>query len=191
MLDMPASQTIRAGQEISVRHALRTATADLHSRVDAAFSGPFDRDTEAYADFLQSMARSVLPLERALDAAEVEKVLPDWPARCRSAALKTDLAVFGRLLPAEAPVGRVGGEAWQLGALYVLEGSRLGAKLLLRRVLANPDPVAHRATTYLRHGEEEKLWPSFLARLEASPAVAAAPAEAVAGARAAFAAFGA
>lgn len=191
MLDMSQSTKPRLHAAVSIRHTLRAATTDLHSRVDAAFSGAFDRDTEAYADFLQALARSLLPLERSLEAAGVEKVLPDWPARRRSAALAADLVVFGRALPAEAQVGAVGGEAWQLGALYVLEGSRLGAKVLLRQVLANPDSVAHGATAYLRHGEEEKLWSSFLVTLEESSAVAAAPAEAIAGARAAFAAFGA
>jgi heme oxygenase len=73
--------------------------------------------------------------------------------------------------------------------VYVLEGSRLGGKLLLRRARANPDPPVRLATHYLAHGEGLDLWRPFLQRLEASVAVIQAPHEAVAGARAAFMTF--
>jgi heme oxygenase len=73
--------------------------------------------------------------------------------------------------------------------LYVLEGSRLGGRLLLRRTLANPDPQVRSATRYLGHGGGRDLWRPFLEQLEASTAVAAAPDTAIAGAREAFALF--
>lgn len=75
--------------------------------------------------------------------------------------------------------------------LYVLEGSRLGGKLLLRRALANPDRQMRSATRYLGHGDGRDLWRFFLERLEASPTVASAPDAAVAGARDAFSLFAA
>jgi heme oxygenase (biliverdin-IX-beta and delta-forming) len=71
----------------------------------------------------------------------------------------------------------------------VLEGSRLGGKLLLRRALGHPDVRVRAATRYLSHGAGRNLWSSFLVHLEASSAVVTAPDEAVAGARAAFALF--
>jgi heme oxygenase (biliverdin-IX-beta and delta-forming) len=177
-------------QETSVRLRLRAATADLHARVDASFSGPFEFDTAAYGDFLQALARSVLPLEQMLDMAHVERLLPDWALRRRSSLLVRDLKVLGRSIPSLTPAPLAGNDAWLFGVLYVLEGSRLGGKVLLRRVLDNPDPTARAATHYLQHGAVRNFWLNFVECLEASPCVTRAPADAIAGARAAFAMFG-
>jgi heme oxygenase len=170
---------------------LRAATSELHALVDARFSGPFDRDEEAYAGFLAALARVVVPLERALEQGGVEHVLPDWAERRRSEALANDLADLEEPLRDPMPVDPVDGEARQFGMLYVLEGSRLGGKLLLQRALAHPQQQVRSATRYLAHGADKAFWPSFVSRLESSEAVAASPDEAVAGARAAFTLFGA
>jgi hypothetical protein len=79
----------------------------------------------------------------------------------------------------------LGGEAHQFGVVYVLEGSRLGAKVLVRRLLASPDLQKTRAMRYLRHGEGLPLWRTFVERLESSAAVRRSPADAIAGAHAA------
>lgn len=184
MLDSPRSlRTARA--------LLRTATSELHARIDTALSGSFDTDLGAYTGFLQSLSRGVFPLERLFEKSGVERLLPDWPERRRAAALRQDLAALGVEAPEPADMAPAGGDAWLFGALYVLEGSRLGGKLLLKQVLANPDPRARMATAYLSQGADKALWPSFLLRLEASDAVAKSPDQAVAGARAAFVQFGA
>jgi heme oxygenase len=145
-----------------------------------------------YIDFLRASAAAVLPLEQGLAAARVHEILPDWDARARATALRGDLAALGVRAPiAHMEVPAVGGEARQFGMLYVLEGSRLGAKMLARNAQASADPRIRAATRYLRHGEGQRFWPSFLERLEASAATAQAPHEAVAGALKAFALFGA
>lgn len=78
--------------------------------------------------------------------------------------------------------------AFGAGLLYVLEGSRLGARVLARRVRrAGSDlPLA-----YLAHGEDEDLWRSFLTWLEARPKVGLRTDEAEAGARYGFRCFSA
>lgn len=169
---------------------LRAATADLHAEVDARFAGSFEGDTADYAGFLSAMAAVLLPLERALEGANVHRAVPDWDQRRRACLLLDDLQALGAAPPRELDPPSVGGEARQLGIVYVLEGSRLGGKLLLRRALGHPDARVRTATRYLSHGAGRDLWSSFLLRLEASPAVNGAPDEAVAGARAAFALFG-
>ena len=174
---------------ISSRELLRRATADLHARIDASLSGQFDTDTPAYTDFLMALARAILPLEDALEKAGVHRLLPDWRERRRSKELQHDLARLGMRVPPLAPIPSIDSAAWQFGALYVLEGSRLGGKFLLRRVLANSDAVVREATRYLKHGADRPLWPTFVQRLESSPDVKQAPADAVAGARAAFTLF--
>jgi heme oxygenase len=63
------------------------------------------------------------------------------------------------------------------GILYVLEGSRLGAQLLLEQVLASDDENVRNASAYLRHGQSgpsgeavPNLWRSFLQQLETNDA---------------------
>jgi heme oxygenase len=166
---------------------LRAATADLHAAVDARFSGSFE-SVATYAAFLAALASALVPLERALEASGIGRALPDWPRRRRADVLLADLAILGATLPALAQPPDVRGEARQFGVAYVLEGSRLGGKLLLRRALGHADPSVRAATGYLSQGTGD-LWPSFIAQLDTSPAVRRAPAEAIAGARLAFSLF--
>ena len=50
--------------------------------------------------------------------------------------------------------------------MYVLEGSRLGAQVLLKSVARSSDAAVAQATAYLSHGAGRHLWQSFLALLE-------------------------
>jgi heme oxygenase len=50
--------------------------------------------------------------------------------------------------------------------MYVLEGSRLGAQILLKRVAQSTDLVVATTTGYLGHGAGQHLWRSFLVMLE-------------------------
>lgn len=176
--------------QTSARQMLRAATADLHARVDARFAGSVMGTFAEYRAFLCSMATVILPLERALERAAIDTVMPDWSERRRAAHLLEDLETLGVSALRETDAPAVGSEARQLGMVYVLEGSRLGGKLLLRRALAHGDSQIRTATRYLSHGAGHDFWGSFLVRLEGSAAVARAPHEAVAGARAVFTQFG-
>jgi heme oxygenase len=169
---------------------LRSATAADHADVDRRFSALIAQGHSGYSEFLRRSAAAIGPLERALVDGCVEAVLPDWQERSRAAALREDLADLDLAWPAETGQQPLTGEALQFGVLYVLEGSRLGAKVLVRRLLGGPNRPAH-PVRYLRHGEGRPFWQTFLKRLEASVAVRRAPAEAIAGARTAFARFGA
>ncbi len=148
-------------------------------------SAPLGEGQAGYRRFLLCSAKALLPIETALEEAGVEASLPDWPQRTRASALRLDLADLCASVPASngrfAPVD-ITNEAFQWGALYVLEGSRLGARYLSRQI---PQHVPAR---YMRHGEGLPLWPSFLERLETSRA-AQEPGAAEAGARAAFLSF--
>ena len=118
------------------RHALRAATADDHARVDQAF-GAFDLTArDGYARFLRAQAEAFLPVEAAIDAAWPVAFVPDWPARRRADALRDDLAALGIPLVASAPPPLFRDREEILGAIYVLEGSRLGGKMLARSVPA-------------------------------------------------------
>ncbi|GAA3996661.1 hypothetical protein GCM10022211_02180 [Sphingomonas humi] len=76
-----------------------------------------------------------------------------------------------------------------MGALYVLEGSRLGGAILARHVGAAADPRCRTATRYLLHGEGERLWPSFVSYFNASDVVRHSLPEVIAAARHTFSLF--
>ncbi|MBR0926409.1 biliverdin-producing heme oxygenase [Bradyrhizobium diazoefficiens] len=168
-----------------LRERLRDATAAAHRELDAQLSS-FDLTVlTGYRRFLQASAGALLPLEAALVVAGVTDIFPDWPERARSAAIAADLGRLGSAAPSPVSVLPLtpGG---LLGTMYVLEGSRLGAKFLLKEVAEAADPRISAATLYLRHGAGQRLWQSFLAKLESE---ACDEVEVIAAARMAFAAF--
>ena len=163
------------------RKALRDGTAEAHDRVDAAFAGFDLTDRAGYAAFLRAHAEVLLPLEDALDAAGAERIIADWPERRRSALLKEDLAFLppprhpregGHPDSQAAPSATLnprlrGDDDWGLdndaaiaGALYVIEGSRLGGRFLARQ-LPHGFP-----REFLDANQEPARWRNLLDRLE-------------------------
>jgi heme oxygenase len=149
----------------SLRHWLRAHTAAAHARLDAQLSGLGLSTPAGYRQFLEANAAALLPLEAALVESGVARVFPDWGARTRSEAIRADLGRMGGMVrPLPAPT--LFGFEQALGAMYVLEGSRLGARVILRQIRASGVCSVTGATAYLRHGDGQPLWPSFLAELE-------------------------
>ncbi len=155
---------------------LREATRPLHERVEAAFARFDLTRPDGYAAFLAAQARAFLGLEAILDTGELARHLPDWPSRRRSAALIADLAEFGIAPPDALPAPALEGLPAQFGAAYVLEGSRLGGRILLRMVEEHGDDVSRRATRFLspeRSVESEHAangapsWPRFRDMMDA------------------------
>lgn len=179
--DATAAETIRPE---TARAWLRRQTADAHAEVDRLF-GRFDlTDRGQYAAFLAVHAAALLPLEQWLET-RAGQVIADWPARRRAPHLRADLAALGRApAPPAASLPFSGGEtpAAIAGLLYVLEGSRLGGRMLARLL-----PVGF-PRAYLDPAEAPS-WPGFLALLDERLATPAARAEAGRAALAAFACF--
>ena len=145
------------------RQHLRQATATMHQQVDRAFSAFQLTEAAGYRGFLCAHARVLLPLEQVLDEAEAAQLLADWPQRRRSAALRADLADLAVMPPPALVIDRPADEGALWGLLYVLEGSRLGGRVLAERVRrADPDQPLR----YLSHGNTAPLWPRFLERLQ-------------------------
>lgn len=131
---------------------------------------------------------AVLPLEAALARSGVERLFPDWPSRSRSRALSSDIAHLGMSMRLFPTLPRLDFEDI-LGTMYVLEGSRLGARFLLARVQQSPDPTVASTSAYLSHGAGLQLWRSFLGLLEQHAAELDDPAKAIAAARWTFRLF--
>jgi heme oxygenase len=150
-------------------------SAQAHERVDAAFGRFSLTDPSGYRYFLQAHGAVFPVCERALAASGAADLLADWPSRVRSPALLADLETVGAAPGPEIPDLPPLSPASAFGMMYVLEGSRLGGAVLARRLLTNPDERCRNASRYLLHGEGLRLWPNFVAAMEASPHVAQDP----------------
>ncbi|WBH16040.1 biliverdin-producing heme oxygenase [Sphingomonas radiodurans] len=128
---------------MSATSLLRSRTAPAHEAVDGAFAEYDLADRASYSQFLVSHARA-LPLAEAM-AVRV------WPAlRPRTPLLLADCAALGVTVdvpaePIEQPRVETDAEHW--GALYVVEGSRLGGGMLAGRV-GEGLPRAYLAATH-------------------------------------------
>ena len=121
---------------MKARAALRAATAEEHERVDRLFSQLDLARAEDYRRFLLAQASAFLPIEAKLDEMGAAELVEDWPLRRRGDALRVDLADLGEALPAPLAAPEFGDPSAMLGAIYVLEGSRLGGALLKRSIPA-------------------------------------------------------
>lgn len=169
---------------------LRDATHEAHATLDKAL---MDRDSFAslagYAPFLtmqHAFHRDIdaLYADRALGAA-----FPGLAARRRLPLLEQDLADLG-LTPVPAAPAFDGPVpfATALGWLYVAEGSNLGAAVLRKLVarIGLSDTFGARHLAPAQEGPAAH-WRAFVEVLDALPLSSEEEAQAIAGARAAFA----
>lgn len=153
--------------EISLHERLRAATTESHAALDARVSGWRIGTPLGYGAFLSASAAALAPLELGLERAGVADWLPDWDHRARRDALARDLAALGLDAPSSRAAA-VPSRDFGAGLLYVLEGSRLGARFLARQVRAAD---ADLPLAYLTHGEGGDPWRSFLTWLDSIPKV--------------------
>jgi heme oxygenase len=158
------------------------------------------RRLDDYRTFLEISAAALLPLEAALVSSHVERFFPDWDRRSRSGAILADLARLGEIARRSSTSKELGinelglnelGLGGILGTMYVLEGSRLGARVLLRQASQSALPEVQEARAYLSHGAGLNLWQSFLTALESHGARLHDDRAAVRAARCAFDLFAA
>ena len=139
---------------------------------------------------LQAIFKGVSLVEAKLERSGVQYLLPDWPLRRRTDAIATDLTGLGanaerdKQRPAEAYTPD---QAW--GALYVLEGSRMGARMLCEQVLNSEDTLSIANMRYLTHGRYTSFWRDFLTALDQAADDGLILSAAVEGASDAFGAF--
>ncbi|HZF76324.1 MAG TPA: biliverdin-producing heme oxygenase [Acetobacteraceae bacterium] len=126
----------RATLASPLSHRLREGTAAAHARAEMGmWPESATSDPATYARWLSRHLGLIAPFEVVIEthAAFLAALGADPLPRARRGLLRRDLAMLG--MPEECPAPApplTGAEA--LGALYVLEGSRLGGRVLLRRV---------------------------------------------------------
>ncbi|MBB3102103.1 biliverdin-producing heme oxygenase [Azomonas macrocytogenes] len=150
----------------SLRTRLREISVAWHVQADGAFSS-FPLDTQdGYRRFLEAHALALVPLEEALERRGIGRLLPDWMERRRRFVLTEDIQVLGGQIPTPARVELPENDAWLWGVAYVLEGSRMGSRMLGKKIHESDNAWAKKATGYLTHRQDEAIWPKFVACLE-------------------------
>jgi heme oxygenase len=156
------------------RHVeLRRTTAALHQELDGIvdredFFGSVDR----YASYLARLHLFHGRVE-PLIAGSGDPAMQEWLHGDRVGWLAADLRDLGRTPPSAGPeepgaLPSLPSPAARLGALYVIVGSALGARMLVRR-LDRLDMPAGGAARYLSGLGAFDRWKAFLAHLEAAP----------------------
>ena len=147
------------------RFALRELTRDDHERLDSLV-GEFT-DESAYVRYLQGMAAFRGSVERRLAEIEYPQGFGSWRPGLIAAELKQDLQDLGQdtqgiAAPFDLPVDGDG----LLGVLYVLEGSSLGARLLVRRAAELGFSAGHGARHLAAQTSRPESWASFVTLLD-------------------------
>lgn len=179
-----------ATRSAGLASSLRTATRTTHDSVDSAFPQGLD-SPDTYFRYLTAM----LPLVQWLH----DSWRPEWdehsawhpPVRLQQ--LRDDLAHLARSVAPVVPVSEyapapAGSMAEWLGGCYVVEGSALGARLLVRDLdrLQPRHPHLAGARSFLNaHIADSRRWARFRNALDSLPDSAASAA--LRGARRGFA----
>jgi heme oxygenase len=152
-----------------VRSGLRARTAAAHARLDRSIEACCLGAPPDLRRLLAVHCAALGAIVPALERAGAARLFPGWDGRSRLSALEADLAELGAdrpRRPGAAPSFPSHQEVW--GALYAVEGSRLGNRVLLRRLAEHGSDLGQRATRFLAHRPEDAAaWPRLLARIEA------------------------
>ena len=158
---------------------LRERTRESHSAAERAMHLEWRlASIQGYVELLQALARVHGAFEQCLANFDWTQLGIDFEERKRMRWLAEDLAAFGARIatpPALTAAPKTLFEA--LGALYVLEGSTLGGRIVFDRVAAMPGISCRRgARFFYGHGQRTgRLWRDFLDVLNWSVPAAQGP----------------
>lgn len=148
------------------RQQLRRATAAAHQRVDAVFPDGLV-DAGAYRCYLQGMHRLCADILAAGSALPADPQFDD-ERRQRVALLQADLDRLGHAALPPGPPLPLSSPLEQAAAEYVIGGSRLGARLLLRQARLLGHASADTGAAFLHwhvRAEAEAGWQALLQRI--------------------------
>jgi len=110
-------------------------------------------------------------LERRLDLSRAGAIWPDWPNRRIADLIAADISDLGGVATApEENVQTTLSTAEQLGVLYLLEGSALGAWVLVKSVAEIGLTASFGARHLFSQAGDGEVWRRFLSVISASPA---------------------
>jgi heme oxygenase (biliverdin-IX-beta and delta-forming) len=152
------------------RFRLRESTSHAHASLDRSI-GPF-RSVADYERYALALCAFRIPLEEKLAAIDWPDAFAEWRPQLIGHALRADLLDL-RLtssIDTDGPALPQNIESL-LGALYVLEGSALGARILFRRAQAIGLSEIYGARHLALQSSLSDNWRKFLIVLEQGTAI--------------------
>ncbi|MBW3096403.1 biliverdin-producing heme oxygenase [Pseudohoeflea coraliihabitans] len=171
-----------------IRNHLRQETRAAHAAVDRIFPRQQIVTPVGYLHFLNVHASIVPAAEAHICASGHADDLPDLKNRLRTDALLHDRRAMAGDEIIAAEVSFLHSRSAVAGLLYVLEGSRLGSKIIASWLFRH-EPKCDFPTAFLAHGDRQNYWSSYLAWLEAQEWSATDRAEMADAALAVFSAY--
>jgi heme oxygenase len=152
-------------KSMSLRFFLRQETQELHQNLDNQI-GALDT-MDGYKDYIRGITAFRGAVEPALKASAMPAWFDDWTPTYIGAEAEGDLADLGLAsVQQTSNIGPFKTPSALLGALYVIEGSTLGARLLYKRAQALGFSSAHGARHLHAQTSSERAWPRFQALLD-------------------------
>lgn len=147
---------------------IKAATQHYHQETEKILVGKMKsmRSAGDYAHILQLFYGYFGGLELLIDQYINTQNLPDHNERRKTAALATDLANLGSVLPQKAintELPKINNALQAFGALYVIEGSTLGGKIISKMVQQHLGMNDGKGLSFFNgYGDETgKKWKSF------------------------------
>lgn len=153
------------------RFALKRATNEAHDRVESVVrdAGMFET-RDGFRRYLAATYEMRARYERLLDSNHAERVWVDYPGRKIADLVAQDIADLGGVAIApEADDKKTCSAGELLGVMYVLEGSSLGARILVKSVAEMGLSSSFGARHLFKQAEDRGAWRSFIAAMDASP----------------------
>lgn len=152
------------------RFALKHATDEAHARVEGIVQGAgMFASREGYRCYLDATFAMRATYERLLDDSGAALLWPEWPSRKIADLVAQDIADLGGVPPSVEISQKRLSTAELLGVLYVLEGSSLGARVLVRSVAEMGLTAESGARHMFRQAGDRDAWRSFTAMMAAAP----------------------
>lgn len=183
---MPVHRTIEAAEQTI--DCLRRGTATAHRSLETKMNAvDLLRSTDTRIDLVQRYYLFHSQAEAALQPHLIEVAGLDFLRRCRSLLIASNLKILGcEPRSTNNDTFHVGGRAEALGALYVLEGSTLGGRAILKTLAG--EAYSTRGLSFLDpYGPQTvEYWRMLLSVLAQETEPEVAKEEALSGALAAF-----
>ncbi len=153
------------------RFALKRATNEAHERVESVVrdAGMFET-RDGFRRYLAATYEMRARFERLLDRNNAGRVWADYPSRKIAGLVAQDIADLGGIAQDPDQAEEKSCSAGELlGVMYVLEGSSLGARILVKSVADMGLSESYGARHLFKQAEDRGAWRSFIAAMSASP----------------------
>lgn len=160
--------TIDQPANMMLSEKLKEATKTAHQLVETKLTGSIKAiaTKQQYATLLSSFYSYFAALENAMNGQVDLSLLPDYHQRRKAGSLADDLMQLEAELPAlatKADIPPINNHLQALGAMYVMEGSTLGGKIISKMICRQLSLRDRCGTTFFNgYGEQtSRMWQTF------------------------------